>query len=136
MASQVTPKWVQESSTSMQEGPRNRKFRFFSPTMCGICENDETDTYWVNNVTNRAHKTCLKKIQPLDHLLCDYIYNTCTDPTDTNLAHQYALSVIKSQIGKDNTILTYLEKNGQQALTDIYLSPDLFKKIEEAFKRC
>lgn len=98
---------------------------------CGICEDGnvlgESFILWFTDKTRGAHLVCHEKIRHLDEKLTKTIrqlfYNNQLNESENsrkfNQVHREAIKAIKIACGSE-TILSYLEKNGETRLTHLF----------------
>lgn len=92
---------------------------------CGICEKEERledRVYWPNPMSAKAHKGCFEKIKKSEDLLLKTIFEVfagqklCEQKGDT---HIEAIRAVKRGCNGE-TILSYFEKRGEEALTSLF----------------
>ena len=89
---------------------------------CGVCEKEGADVYWNNPISKGAHRKCFEKIWPTETELVrtiDDLFKHDQDYRINTKAHIAAVRAVKEKCG-DGPIITYIEKNGEKAITHLF----------------
>ena len=88
---------------------------------CGVCEKEGAEVFWFSPYSRCAHARCFKIIEPATstlYLTIDDLFNGAKHG-EHNDAHIKAIKAVRSACGSD-TIMSYLEKNGLDALKNLF----------------
>lgn len=92
--------------------------------LCGICEEaGGGDIYWPTHQGKFTHSSCYQQIQPLESDLNTTIFALFDGAVGgyyfLNEAHKKAIQAVRLACHPD-TLLSYLQKNGDLALTRLF----------------
>jgi hypothetical protein len=94
----------------------------YAGEVCGICHKENGDYFWVNPKSRTAHSACVTLIkeaeEPLKAIISTH-FPSKTNHLHANLSHCFAIEKISQKIG-DETLSTYITKNGKDALKELF----------------
>jgi hypothetical protein len=89
---------------------------------CGICQKPGGEVFWFSPYSRCAHAKCFELIKTSESDLIkiiDGLFKNTEDYGEKNSAHIKAIKAVRAACNSE-TIMSYLEKNGVDALTRLF----------------
>lgn len=88
---------------------------------CGVCEKTGAEVFWFSRYSRGAHAKCFKLVEKSEQKLTNTIDEMFkgTKHGERNVAHIRAVQAVRLACAS-KTIMSFLEKNGVEALTRLF----------------